>query len=103
VRARAAAASVIFVCSITFGLDVQAQNLGIVRGRVVNASGAPVVRIKVTVAGLWGYSDSTGRYLISRVPFGRYKVTLERDGRSVAKIEVDVHAQITDVPVLRWP
>ena len=84
-------------------VHAQTQNGGVVRGRVIDIRGAALVRVKVTVGTLWGYSDTTGHYLVSRVPFGTYNVTLERDGRKVVKRQVDVRKPITDVPDLIWP
>jgi carboxypeptidase family protein len=99
----AVALVVVLICCVqTAGAGLQTQ-VGIVRGRVVDVRGAPVIRIKVTIGALWGYSDTTGRYLFSRVPFGTYKVTLERDGRKVVKPQIDVRKPINDVPDLRWP
>src|SRR5262249_45557070 len=104
-RTRIWTAVVLFVwCLTDVGSRAQTQSVGVVRGRVVDASGTPVIRLKVTLGTLWGYSDATGRYLFSRVPFARYRVTLERDGRKVVlRQPLDVSKPITDVPDLKWP
>ncbi len=103
-RARSALLA-LFCCApvLYAGGRAQTQSAGVVRGRIVDGRGAPVVRVKVTLGASWGYSDTTGRYVLSRVPYGTYRIVLERDGRKIDKAQVEVRARITDVPDLKWP
>jgi hypothetical protein len=81
----------------------EAQSGNVVRGRILDAKGAPVVRVKVTIGPSWGFTDSEGRYVLSRIPEGRYKVTLEYHGQTVSQEEIEVEGPVTDVPDLKWP
>lgn len=101
---RVGAALVVVVCCVQFlGLRLEAQNVSVVRGRVLDARGAPVVRVKVTLGKLWGYSDASGQYVFSRVPFGTYTVAVERGGQTIAKRQIVVNQRLTEVPDLRLP
>ncbi len=88
---------------LVLGQLLAAQTAGVVRGRVVDGRGTAAVRVKVTVASKWGYTDSTGRFVVVDVPFGRHQITLERDGKSLNAQEVDVKRPMTEVPDLKWP
>ena len=75
---------------------------GVVRGRVLDQKGEPATRVKVTVGPRWGFTDSTGRYVLSRVPPGTYKVVMERDGKKSDEQEIEVKEPVTDLD-LTWP
>ncbi len=95
---------VLFISAfLVLGLLIEAQSAGVVRGRVVDRKGASAVRVKVSVARKWGFTDATGRFVLVDVPFGRHQVTLERGGKSVSVREVDVKRTLTEVPDLKWP
>jgi hypothetical protein len=94
---------VLMLAVLGLGILLEAQNAGVVRGRVVDSKGSSVVRVKVSVATKWGFTDATGRYVLVDVPFGRHQVTLERGGKSLRVREVDVKRTLTEVPDLKWP
>ena len=100
-RKAACLALILFVCLVQ-GSRLEAQTGSVVRGRVLDQRGAPVTRIKVTVGTKWVFTDSTGRYVLSRVPPGRYTVNLERRGKRVSDQQIEVKDLITDRD-LRWP
>jgi hypothetical protein len=91
------------VAWLALGQLLEAQKTGVVRGRVVDNRGASAVRVKVTVARKWGFTDATGRFVLVDVPFGRHQITLEREGKAVNVREVDVKGALTEVNDLKWP
>jgi hypothetical protein len=92
-----------FLCFVlASGSLLGAQSVGVVRGRVLDSRGAPVVRVKVTIGTQWSYTDAVGRYLLSRVPYGRHRGILERGGRRIDTGEIVVQARLTDLPDFKW-
>lgn len=92
----------IAVAATVTTVGTEAQTLATVRGRVVDAKGAPVVRVKVTIAEQWSYSDNAGRFVVTRVPPGTHHVFLERGRRKVDAATLSVRPPITEAPDLRW-
>ena len=88
---------------LVLGQLLQAQSAGVVRGRVVDRSGASAVRVKVSVGMKWGLTDATGRFVLVDVPFGRHQITLERGGKAVNVRVVDVKGRLTEINDLKWP
>jgi hypothetical protein len=74
----------------------------VVRGRVVNARGAGVSRVKVTVGPQWAFTDTGGRYVVSGVPEGRYRAVLEYQGRTTRTAEFAVRGPVTNAPDFTW-
>jgi|SRR6266850_800611 len=101
-RTWAGFAFVVFVCFLQ-GVRSEAQTAGVVRGRVLDSKGAPAARVKVVVGMKWGFTDSTGRYVLSHVPPGRYQITLERGGKKFSAQEIEVKGSVTDVRDLKSP
>jgi len=102
---KAAGLALVLMLPVCFlqGPWLEAQTAGvIVRGRVLDRRGAPATRIKVMVGPRWGFTDSTGRYVLSRVPPGRYKVVLERAGKKAGEQDIEVKGPVT-VRDLTWP
>lgn len=97
-----AVAATVTTVGIEATVGTEAQTLATVRGRVVDAKGAPVVRVKVTIAEQWSYSDNAGRFVVTRVPPGTHHVFLERGRRKVDAATVSVRPPITEAPDLRW-
>jgi len=105
VMQKAAGFALVLILPVCFlqGPWLEAQTAGgIVRGRVLDQKGAPATRVKVVVGARWGFTDSTGRYVLSRVPPGRYKVVLERAGKKADVQEIEVKGPVT-VQDLTWP
>ena len=103
VRSSGVALVLVLLFGLAQGFLVEAQTAGIVRGRVISKTGTPVPRIKITIATKWGFTDSTGRYVLTRIPPGTYKVTLERGNKKVDNQEIEVKGPVTNVPDLKWP
>ncbi|MGH7548047.1 MAG: SusC/RagA family TonB-linked outer membrane protein [Gemmatimonadales bacterium] len=74
---------------------LQAQDTGVLRGRVTDAaSREPVVDARVTIGGtsLAATTRANGEYLFSAVPAGHHAVRAQRVGYAAARQEVDVAA-----------
>jgi len=93
---------VLLVVCLAQGSSLKAQGTAFVRGRVLNTQGAPVPRVKVTIAPRWAYTDAAGRFVLSRVPRGTHTIVLERGARRVTAGGVEVRGPLTNVPDLRF-
>lgn len=89
---RSTLAAALGLALVSPGVIAQSNVTGAIFGQVANQSGATVTIANINT----GFSrsvpvDSSGRYRISSLPVGHYKVTLENNGASVAsRDDVDV-------------
>jgi hypothetical protein len=110
---RAAAWAAAFLALIPFPLAPQpasAQSAGIVRGAVVDSSGAAVAGAVVSLDGSDSrysqsvQSDSQGAYRFYNVPFGDYRLSAKAAGFADAVTEVPVHTgQPIEMPIALSP
>lgn len=66
--------------------DARDDDDGIIHGEVIGGRHGPIAgaTISTTPATRAVVSDSAGRFMLDRIPTGRYRVTVERDGASVS-------------------
>lgn len=94
------ACTFVSICAVT----LHAQSSGVVRGRVVDASGAAVVGARVTLENTpGGYAqaistDEEGRYTFFNAPFNLYTLKIEQSGFATVTEEIALR---TIVPVER--
>ncbi len=90
---------VLFLCC---AVTASAQSAGIMRGSVMDASGASIVSAGVTIEdATGGYSqtistDEEGRYMFFNLPFNSYILKVEQSGFTTSREQVALR---TNVPV----
>ncbi|MEW5914955.1 MAG: TonB-dependent receptor [Gemmatimonadota bacterium] len=108
------AAGVLSIACLTAGATAQAQQTGIVRGRVRDQSNEPVVGARVFLLGgaRVAYSGADGSFALTAVPPARYVLAVQRLGFSRfesdsfdvaagAEVERDVQLQAVHTPLSR--
>jgi len=91
-------ALLIFIALVTVVPTVSAQ-IGTLKGRVIGEDGKPLVGVIISIARMGAITghfeaktDNTGSYTRDRIPAGRYKISVVRDGTIIRSIEdVRVH------------
>src|SRR5579863_6701697 len=103
-RFRAAIAA---VCFLAVTCPALASSTGFVRG-VVTEAGKPQAAASVTLAGEGSHytttTNSDGGYAFAAVPFGRYVLTVHKDGTTDRSVDVDVETDsvaLANVDLLR--
>ena len=68
---------------------------GAVIGTIVHRNNTPAVNVLVSMAGKSRYTDVQGRYRLDGVPFGRYRMRIEKEGKLLGQADVDVQKPLT--------
>ncbi|HEX6925682.1 MAG TPA: TonB-dependent receptor [Longimicrobiaceae bacterium] len=76
--------------SLPLASDLQAQETGVLMGRVIDSEGAPIASASIRVGGSVALSDQDGYYRVSALPAGVHRVVAERLGyeRTVASVSL---------------
>ena len=92
-HARAVVMSVVLSAIVPAAL-VRAQGSTVV-GTISGPNKSAAVNVLVSIAGSARYTDVQGRYRMDRVPFGRHKMRVAREGRLLIEVDVDVRGPVT--------
>lgn len=88
-------AALLAACFLLISSPAFAATTGFVRG-VVTQSGTPQAGVSVTLAGEGSRfatsTDTKGQYSFATIPFGRYVLTVHKEGTADRSVDVDVHS-----------